>query len=133
MLILPINKFLQYLHRRMMAIDRCSEPRRGERVPYVVVYGSPGLPLIQLVRRPEEVLRDPTLRLNATYYITRQIIPALNRVFSLMGVDTNQWYQELPKNQRIQNQAAANAQTKKVSTFVDSQVFRDLKLRWNST
>ena len=23
----------------------------GERVPYVVVYGSPGLPLIQLVRR----------------------------------------------------------------------------------
>ena len=91
----------------------------------MVVYGSPGLPLIQLVRRPEEVLRDPTLRLNATYYITRQIIPALNRVFSLMGVDTNQWYQELPKNQRIQNQAAANAHTKKVNSFVNAQVFRD--------
>ena len=35
----------------MLREDRRSEPRVGERVPYVVVYGSPGLPLIQLVRR----------------------------------------------------------------------------------
>lgn len=35
----------------MLREDRRSEPRVRERVPYVVVYGSPGLPLIQLVRR----------------------------------------------------------------------------------
>lgn len=40
-----------FLPRRMLKEDRRSEPRVGERVPYVVVYGSPGLPLIQLVRR----------------------------------------------------------------------------------
>ena len=37
--------------RRRLSRDRRAEPRVGERVPYVVVYGSPGLPLIQLVRR----------------------------------------------------------------------------------
>ena len=99
----------------MIAVDRCSEPRRGERVPYVVVYGTPGLPLIQLVRRPEVFLKDPKLRLNATYYITRQIIPALNRVFYLLGADVHQWYQELPRNQRVNNQGMmSGGQVKKV-------------------
>lgn len=125
-------------YRRMLREDRRSEPRVGERVPYVVVYGSPGLPLIQLVRRsvnifdfylfvnvtisfsretdmlhdfiklfasskslltitffvsrPHEVLQDPSLRLNASYYITKQILPPLNRVFLLIGLDVFTWY-----------------------------------------
>ncbi|KAM4902870.1 DNA polymerase zeta catalytic subunit [Sylvia borin] len=90
--------------RRMLAYDRRSEPRVGERVPYVIVYGMPGLPLIQLVRRPLEVLQDPSLRLNATYYITKQILPPLARVFSLIGIDVFSWYHELP---RIQKAASA--------------------------
>uniref|UniRef100_A0A672YWW1 DNA polymerase zeta catalytic subunit n=1 Tax=Sphaeramia orbicularis TaxID=375764 RepID=A0A672YWW1_9TELE len=85
------------LTRRMMAYDRRLEPRVGERVPYVVVYGMPGVPLIQLVRRPMEVLQDPSLRLNATYYITKQILPPLARMFQLIGVDVFGWYQELPR------------------------------------
>ncbi|KAG2468740.1 REV3L polymerase, partial [Polypterus senegalus] len=88
------------LTRRMLSYDRRSEPRVGERVPYVIVYGIPGLPLIQLVRRPIEVLQDPTLRLNAVYYITKQILPPLDRVFSLIGVDVFGWYQELPRIQK---------------------------------
>nr|XP_061806813.1 DNA polymerase zeta catalytic subunit-like [Nerophis lumbriciformis] len=88
------------LTRRMMSYDRRLEPRVGERVPYVVVYGSPGVPLIQLVRRPLEVLRDPGLRLNATYYITKQILPPLGRMFQLIGVDVLSWYQELPRIQK---------------------------------
>ena len=83
--------------RRMMVHDRRLEPRVGERVPYVVVYGMPGLPLIQLVRRPMDVLQDPSLRLNATYYITKQILPPLARMFQLIGVDVFSWYQELPR------------------------------------
>ncbi|KAJ7418270.1 DNA polymerase zeta catalytic subunit [Willisornis vidua] len=86
--------------RRMLAYDRRSEPRVGERVPYVIVYGMPGLPLIQLVRRPIEVLQDPSLRLNATYYITKQILPPLARVFSLIGIDVFSWYHELPRIQK---------------------------------
>ncbi|XP_067097392.1 DNA polymerase zeta catalytic subunit [Osmerus mordax] len=88
------------LSRRMMAYDRRLEPRVGERVPYVVVYGTPGVPLIQLVRRPLEVLQDSSLRLNATYYITKQILPPLARIFQLIGVDVPSWYQELPKVQK---------------------------------
>lgn len=81
----------------MLSYDRRLEPRVGERVPYVVVYGTPGVPLIQLVRRPLDVLQDPTLRLNATYYITKQILPPLARMFQLIGVDVFGWYQELPR------------------------------------
>ncbi|KAM4693357.1 LOW QUALITY PROTEIN: DNA polymerase zeta catalytic subunit [Discoglossus pictus] len=88
------------LTRKMTSYDRRSEPRVGERVPYVIVYGSPGLPLIQLVRRPIDVLQDPNLRLNATYYITKQILPPLNRIFSLIGVDVFNWYDELPRIQK---------------------------------
>ncbi|XP_015242281.1 PREDICTED: DNA polymerase zeta catalytic subunit [Cyprinodon variegatus] len=88
------------LTRRMMAYDRRLEPRVGERVPYVIVYGMPGVPLIQLVRRPMEVLQDPSLRLNATYYITKQILPPLGRLFQLIGVDVFSWYQELPRVQK---------------------------------
>uniref|UniRef100_A0A8C9WRL0 DNA polymerase zeta catalytic subunit n=1 Tax=Scleropages formosus TaxID=113540 RepID=A0A8C9WRL0_SCLFO len=86
--------------RRMLAYDRRSEPRVGERVPYVVVCGMPGVPLIQLVRRPLEVLRDPSMRLNATYYITKQILPPLSRIFALIGVDVFSWYHELPRIQK---------------------------------
>lgn len=41
---------------------------------------------------PDKVLETPSLRLNGTYYITKQILPALDRVFTLMGVDVFCWY-----------------------------------------
>ncbi|EDV19123.1 uncharacterized protein TRIADDRAFT_34116 [Trichoplax adhaerens] len=88
------------ISKKLLATDKRAEPRVGERVPYVVVYGMPGLPLIRLVRRPIEFLSDPSLRLNAAYYITKQILPPLNRIFSLIGVDTNAWYNELPRSLR---------------------------------
>uniref|UniRef100_A0A8C6CZZ8 DNA polymerase zeta catalytic subunit n=2 Tax=Moschus moschiferus TaxID=68415 RepID=A0A8C6CZZ8_MOSMO len=88
------------LTRKMLTYDRRSEPRVGERVPYVIIYGAPGVPLIQLVRRPVEVMQDPTLRLNATYYITKQILPPLARIFSLIGIDVFSWYHELPRIQK---------------------------------
>ncbi|XP_023286279.1 DNA polymerase zeta catalytic subunit isoform X1 [Seriola lalandi dorsalis] len=98
------------LTRRMMAYDRRLEPRVGERVPYVVVYGLPGVPLIQLVRRPMEVLQEPALRLNATYYVTKQILPPLARMFQLIGVDVFSWYQELPRVQKASCSSAAGGE-----------------------
>ena len=87
--------FLSFLpsKRHYLVIDRRSEPRTGERVPYVVVYGTPGQPLIQLVKRPEDLLDNPGLRLkfNGVNYITKQLVPALDRCFSLLGVDVRQW------------------------------------------
>lgn len=75
-------------------------PNVGERVPYVIVYGEPGKPLIQSVRSPEEVLADKwtdhkscsvSLRPNASYYIGKVIVPALSRCLSLIGADVSSW------------------------------------------
>lgn len=74
-----------------MKIDRRNEPRIGERVPYIVIYGSPGVPLIRLVVPANQLLSDPSLRLNGHYYISRAIIPALQRCFGLLGVDVLSW------------------------------------------
>lgn len=78
--------------RRWLQTDRRAEPRISERVPYVIVNGPPGLPLIRLVRSPLDLLTDPSLRPNATYYITRVIIPPLDRCFSLLGAEVESWY-----------------------------------------
>ncbi|KAE8602678.1 hypothetical protein XENTR_v10014081 [Xenopus tropicalis] len=111
------------LTRKMVAYDRRSEPRVGERVPYVIIYGSPGVPLIQLVRRPIDVLQDHNLRLNGTYYITKQILPPLNRIFSLIGVDVFSWYDELPRIQKTFS-TARNEQEARKGTI--SQYFTTL-------
>nr|CAD7426301.1 unnamed protein product [Timema monikensis] len=79
------------LTRRWLQTDKRAEPRVRERVPYVVVNGPPGVPLIRLVRSPHELLENPSLRVNVTYYITRVIIPPLNRCFSLIGADVDKW------------------------------------------
>ncbi|PNF33687.1 hypothetical protein B7P43_G12050 [Cryptotermes secundus] len=79
------------LARRWLQTDRRAEPRQRERVPYVIVNGPPGLPLIRLVRSPLDLLADPSLRPNATYYITRVIIPPLDRCFSLLGAEVESW------------------------------------------
>uniref|UniRef100_A0A8C5WZ88 DNA polymerase zeta catalytic subunit n=1 Tax=Laticauda laticaudata TaxID=8630 RepID=A0A8C5WZ88_LATLA len=99
--------------RKMLAYDRRSEPRVGERVPYVIVYGMPGLPLIQLVRRPIDVLQDPNLRLNATYYITKQILPPLARILSLIGIDVFSWYNELPRIQKASTMSRTEQECRK--------------------
>ncbi|ESO87294.1 hypothetical protein LOTGIDRAFT_107156 [Lottia gigantea] len=99
--------------RKRLKFDPRSEPRTGERVPYIIVYGTPGLPLIQLVREPRDMIKDPTLRLNGTYYITKQILPPLNRLFSLLGVDVFMWYNEMPKVIRIVPQSVTGAESKK--------------------
>ncbi|XP_037376134.1 DNA polymerase zeta catalytic subunit isoform X2 [Talpa occidentalis] len=101
------------LTRKMLTYDRRSEPRVGERVPYVIIYGTPGVPLIQLVRRPVEVLQDPTLRLNATYYITKQILPPLARIFSLIGIDVFSWYHELPRIQKATSSSRSEPEGRK--------------------
>lgn len=80
------------LAKRWKAIDKRNEPRTGQRVPYIVVNGAPGLPLIRLVRSPYELLLESSLRPNALYYITRVIIPPINRCFNLIGVDLNAWF-----------------------------------------
>lgn len=86
---------------KLTRLDPRAEPRVKERVPYVIVCGPPQSTLISLVRQPHELLNDASLRLNATYYIRKQIIPPLERCFNLLGVSVTAWYDRMPKQLRI--------------------------------
>lgn len=83
--------------RAAMQVDRRAEPRRGERVPYLVINGPPGVPLIRLIRSPHEYLANEAFKINAIYYITKALIPPLNRCLLLIGADANQWFADLPR------------------------------------
>ncbi|KAG8099150.1 hypothetical protein GUJ93_ZPchr0013g35749 [Zizania palustris] len=77
---------------------RRAEPRYAERVPYVVIHGEPGARLVDMVIDPYGLLEvGSPYRLNALYYIIKQIIPALQRVFGLVGADLNKWFNEMPR------------------------------------
>jgi DNA polymerase zeta len=75
--------------------------RYGERVPYIVVSGNPKSKLMDLVQHPHAFLRKQhQFKIHGQYYITKQIIPTLNRVFNLIGIDVGKWYSEMPKDLR---------------------------------
>jgi DNA polymerase zeta len=86
-----------------MLADPRAEPQYGERVPYVVITGAPGARLIDRCVSPETLLQNDHLELDADYYINKNLIPPLERIFNLVGANVRQWYDEMPKVQRIRN------------------------------
>ncbi|KAJ4018030.1 DNA polymerase zeta [Fusarium irregulare] len=86
---------------KRMLQDARAEPQYGERVPYVVITGAPGARLIDRCVAPEELLGNPHWQLDAEYYISKNLIPPLERIFNLMGANVRQWYDEMPKVQRV--------------------------------
>ncbi|CAH9141447.1 unnamed protein product [Cuscuta epithymum] len=86
---------------KAMRKDPRAEPRYAERVPYIVVHGEPGARLADVVVDPLDLLAiESPYRINDLYYIKKQIIPALQRVFGLVGADLNQWFQGMPRPER---------------------------------
>jgi len=88
--------------KRMLADPR-TEPQYGERIPYVVITGAPGARLIDRCVAPETLLTNDHLELDAEYYISKNLIPPLERIFNLVGANVRQWYDEMPKVQRMRN------------------------------
>ena len=86
---------------RRMIEDPRLEPQYGERVPYVVITGGPGARLIDRCVAPEVLLQDAQLELDSEYYISKNLIPPLERIFNLVGANVRQWYDEMPRFQRI--------------------------------
>lgn len=85
------------LSTKKLELDPNAGPQYRERVPYVVVAGAPGERLVDRCVWPEVLLNNPgTLRLDTEYYITKNLIPPLDRLFSLVGVDITKWYTEMP-------------------------------------
>ena len=84
----------------MLRRDPRATPEHRERVPYLVVYGGPDSRLRELVLHPLDFLEAQDsrgLRVNATYYIKKQILPALERCLALMGVGVWEWYRSMPR------------------------------------
>ncbi|KAL9030350.1 MAG: hypothetical protein Q9196_001525 [Gyalolechia fulgens] len=86
---------------KRMLEDPRAEPQYGERVPYVVIAGAPGARLIDRCVAPDVLLHNDHNELDAEYYISKNLIPPLERIFNLMGANVRQWYDEMPKFQRI--------------------------------
>ena len=86
---------------RRMLEDPRAEPQYGERVPYVVITGAPGARLIDRCVAPDTLLHNGHNELDAEYYISKNLIPPLERIFNLVGANVRQWYDEMPKFQRI--------------------------------
>lgn len=86
---------------KRMLQDSRAEPQYGERVPYVVITGAPGARLIDRCVAPEELLDNDHCELDSEYYISKNLIPPLERIFNLVGANVRSWYDEIPKHQRI--------------------------------
>jgi DNA polymerase zeta len=105
---------------RAMESDPRASPRHGERVAFVVVYGGQGAGLKDCVVGPIEFLEAEMkglMRIHSTYYITKQIVPALNRVFSLLGASVSSWYAELP---RVYFEPTAVGSTSRIHSYFPS-------------
>lgn len=86
---------------RRMLRDPRQEPQYGERVPYVVIAGAPGEALYRRCVEPERLLHDENAELDAEYYISKNIIPPLERIFNLVGANVRAWFDEMPKVQKL--------------------------------
>ncbi len=71
---------------RATAKDPMAEPLVSERVPYVIIYGSPNRPLFELVRSPVDLIQNQDLKLNYEYYVMKQILPPVDRIMVLLGI-----------------------------------------------
>ncbi|QPG75661.1 hypothetical protein FOA43_003019 [Brettanomyces nanus] len=80
-----------------MAKDHRAEPQYKERVFYVVKKGNNDQPLRERCMSPSDFLNDETAELDTEYYINKVLIPPLERIFNLAGIDVRRWYNEMPK------------------------------------
>ena len=78
-----------------------AEPLISERVPYLIVYGSPNRPLFELVRSPEDLIQNHDLKVNYEYYIMKQILPPIDRIMVLMDLNVFEWIKNLSFKPKI--------------------------------
>ena len=90
------------LAKKLMEQDNQNEPQYKERVPFVVVKGKKNDLLRDRCIPPLQYLQNmDKFQLDSDYYIIKTLIPPLNRIFNLMGVNVDEWWKEIPKNQSL--------------------------------
>ena len=86
--------------RRLMTDSRAF-PLSGQRVQYLVISAKPNSKLSDMVIEP--LLFDHDRHsVNALYYITKQLNPAIGRMLEVMAIDIDRWFRRmtLPKPRR---------------------------------
>lgn len=68
---------------------------KSDRVPFLIIYGLPSDRLIDLVISPKDYYQRADRRINITYYITKQLIPTLQRIFGFFNISVLDWYNEI--------------------------------------
>ncbi|CUS13110.1 unnamed protein product, partial [Tuber aestivum] len=99
------------LAAKRMEKDAENAPQYAERIPYVVIAGSPGQTLADRTIEVNDLLASPELRLDSEYYICKNIIPPLERIFNLVGANVRQWYDEMPKYKHLRKLIKSNDPT----------------------
>lgn len=105
---------------KKMLEDARAEPQYGERVPYVVVTGAPGARLIDRCVAPEDLLTNPHWQLDAEYYISKNLVPPLERIFNLVGANVRSWYDEMPKVQRVHHSTILSNRKTTLESYMKS-------------
>lgn len=85
--------------RNRMKKDPRSEPQYKDRVPYLVIKDVAKERLKDRCYSPEDYIASYStsspMELDYEYYITKVLIPPLERVFNLMGVKIKEWYRDM--------------------------------------
>lgn len=103
--------------------DPRMEPQYKERVPYVVIRDVTKHRLKDRCISPDDYLESYTgtspLSLDYEYYINKVLIPPLQRIFGLIGVDVKGWYKEMPRF--IQNESLRSNTIFDVSSVITTK------------
>lgn len=90
------------LAENAVKMDPRSEPQYRERIPYLVIRDSSKERIKDRSITPEDYLEslqtEHPFELDYEYYITRVLIPPLERIFNLMGVNVKEWYRNMSKS-----------------------------------
>jgi DNA polymerase zeta len=65
------------------------------------------------------------MRLDGEYYITKNIIPPLERIFNLVGANVRNWYEDMPKPHREQlhiREASRPTTSSTIHSYMKSRV-----------
>lgn len=82
--------------KRLKKQDSRAEPQYKERLSYLVVKGKSGQILRERCVSVSEYFSNDHFALDAEYYITKTLIPPLDRLFNIVGISVSDWNQEGP-------------------------------------
>lgn len=77
--------------KRMKEKDNRAEPQFKERVSYLVVKGKSGQILRERCVSIQEFFNNEEYELDSEYYITKNLIPPLDRLFNILGISVSEW------------------------------------------